>query len=215
MSVDRYDWAAMRADIESGRVKSFAELSAKYGATEQAIRNRRKADEKAGNPWPLPKIARAQDQKVISLEQRRASSEKKPRGGGQSSRQSPQSLEEDSAVVGVDEPLDIEQRGDDVDPLAEQKMLGVMAQRAARRGLRRYMRNQITPGMHQSEADVLNALLSAAERAAKMNRMIAGKGNGEASDDAFDPEDAKIVIEQRTLEPKKITVNERGRAVNE
>ncbi len=195
MSTDRYDWAAMRADIQSGRVRSFAELSAKYGATEQAIRNRRKADQKSGNPWPLPKIARAQETNVIDLSQRRGHTPKRNLGDGQSR---PKSDTDPGDIP--DEPIDEEQQ--DIDPLLEQTKLGVMAQRAARRGLRRYMRGAIVPGMHQSEADVLNALLSAAERATKMNRMIAGKGNGEASTDGADTnEPVEVVIRTERIAP--------------
>jgi hypothetical protein len=88
-----------------------------------------------------------------------------------------------------------------VDPLAEQKMLGVMAQRAARRGLRRYLRGAIEPGMHQSEADVLNALLSAAARATSMNREIAGKGKGEPSGDGGNEEPVEVVIRTERIAP--------------
>ncbi|HZT12697.1 MAG TPA: hypothetical protein VFA29_07830 [Candidatus Baltobacteraceae bacterium] len=197
MSTDRYDWAAMRADVESGRVKSFAELSAKYGATEQAIRNRRKADEKAGNPWPLPKIARAQDTNVIDLSQRRGHASKRNLGEGQSR---PKSDTDPGDIP--DERVPDEAEFESVDPLSEQKMLGVMAQRAARRGLRRYLRGAIEPGMHQSEADVLNALLAAAARATSMNREIAGKGKGEASTDGDGSnEPVEVVIRTERIAP--------------
>lgn len=197
MSTERYDWAAMRADIESGRVRSFAELSAKYGATEQAIRNRRKADEKAGKPWPSPKIARAQDSKVIDLSDRRAYKPKRNLGDGQSRAKS----DTDPGDI-PDERAPDEAELEAVDPLAEQKMLGVMAQRAARRGLRRYLRGAIEPGMHQSEADVLNALLSAAARATSMNREIAGKGKGEASAEGEGgDEPVEVVIRTERIAP--------------
>lgn len=197
----------MRADIECGRVKSFAELSAKYGATEQAIRNRRKADEKSGNPWPLPKIARAQEPNIIHLSDRRQQGPKRKLGDGQSR---PKSDTDPSDIP--DEP--VEDESPDIDPLAEQRMLGVIAQRAARRGLRRYLRGAITPGMNQSEADVLNALMSAAARATSMNREIAGKGKGDPSGETEDV-DNTLEIVQRRVEPRVVDVDLGGRAVNE
>lgn len=71
-----------------------------------------------------------------------------------------------------------------------------------------------TKASSRSKIEAYKSLVEATDKATRLARAVRGIRDGEASESGS-AEDTKWVIEHRELEPKKIAVNDQGRAVGE
>lgn len=209
MSEDRkgrpftHDWAALQRAWENvTSVTTVTDFAKAHGVSREALTRRMTSDAKSGKPWVLPKTFpenASGSSNVVDLDGRR---HKGVRGAGKNGVTQGMRAPSAGDVGGVlVSEIDLAALlNTDGDPLADSTRRSRLAAAAAEGLLLRVMRGQVTPGINQSLADVVDKAVTVLERATKLARMNAGKTEGDVSVETDrDADDNRWEIERRIV----------------
>jgi hypothetical protein len=210
--LERFPWDEMRAAIESGAIRTWGDLQAKYGVSESGLLKRRKQDEEAGRPWPLPhKRPKTEGEQtaapsnVVPFPTAAAPSRRK---AGRSADAAPPSApkrqplrsdgdEESASLLDSSESPLFGEESFDGTLLGQQITAGLLDQ-VVHGILRKLVRGKVKPSPYQSQADVWNSGLDAVKKATLLQREIAGLTSGTPSipkDDSADKvEEIRFIV---------------------